>query len=795
MLFSHAIFVPTTTAPTIISNSIVGGETQGPHWTVTTVRVTLSECVRIKQPKRRRWHLRSGVLVVSEAAEGRLGKFGKRKAMRNSETLRISSLLLLLLHLVSGSSVFCYAHTKTALSQPKSFAVSVRALGFREMSGGSSGMEVYDVSETRNHDADMIEGADLNSHFTSPNIERTEVMINEGAPEFFVDQNLYYPAATNYGYYCSGFGTPGEQEDQHRIFGVDGPNIQFTGAQNESFPYVYYSYGYAQSPYNPYNPYIPGAMIGADGSFGGGQHYYTLPNYQSPVSAPGYIPLVQPDNFSDSSADSFFGASASVSKPDGRGLKPKFNSASGNFSRNSSIFLSNQTSSLARASERPRANDGRKQGLTHASVSGSSFLNLASPAVHQSAVAKLRPKLHIGKAVPNGGNGSSDVLGEQNRGPRVGRSKHQLSVKAYTTMAGDGNEQGNIVIYPDQYNMEDFPLGYENAKFFVIKSYSEDDVHKSIKYNVWSSTPHGNKKLENAYEDAKKIAAEKSEVCPIFLLFSVNASGQFCGVAEMVGTVDFSKNMDFWQQDKWSGSFPVKWHIIKDVPNPNFRHIILENNENKPVTNSRDAQEIMYLKGLEMLKIFKNHTLKTSLLDDFMYYENRQKIMQDEKAKFLVKSFDSPIFVPVLEAPQKLNFFVDVPTDNYEKNLKPKDDSDGLKHISFSSPEQIVGNSDVTGIKHAHDEKDEKIAVDKEHISSILKIGSVTIAPKQVEAKQSVSNGNKEPVDVLTVGSMQVKVNGFPSSSGFLKVGSTPFDARALQPGKGDAAVKSGSQR
>ena len=124
--------------------------------------------------------------------------------------------------------------------------------------------------------------------------------------------------------------------------------------------------------------------------------------------------------------------------------------------------------------------------------------------------------------MPNGGNGSSDVLGEQNRGPRVGRSKHQLSVKAYTTMAGDGNEQGNIVIYPDQYNMEDFPLGYENAKFFVIKSYSEDDVHKSIKYNVWSSTPHGNKKLENAYEDAKKIAAEKSEVCPIFLLFSVS---------------------------------------------------------------------------------------------------------------------------------------------------------------------------------------------------------------------------------------------------------------------------------
>lgn len=72
----------------------------------------------------------------------------------------------------------------------------------------------------------------------------------------------------------------------------------------------------------------------------------------------------------------------------------------------------------------------------------------------------------------------------------------------------------------------------------------------------------------------------------------VNASGQFCGVAEMIGHVDFHKDMDFWQQDKWSGSFPVKWHIVKDVPNSNFRHIILENNENKPVTNSRDTQEV-----------------------------------------------------------------------------------------------------------------------------------------------------------------------------------------------------------
>ena len=74
----------------------------------------------------------------------------------------------------------------------------------------------------------------------------------------------------------------------------------------------------------------------------------------------------------------------------------------------------------------------------------------------------------------------------------------------------------------------------------------------------------------------------------LILCFQVNRSGQFCGVAEMNGPVDFNKTMGFWQRDNWTGKVPLKWHIIKDVPNSQFRHIILENNDNKPVTNSRD---------------------------------------------------------------------------------------------------------------------------------------------------------------------------------------------------------------
>jgi hypothetical protein len=81
------------------------------------------------------------------------------------------------------------------------------------------------------------------------------------------------------------------------------------------------------------------------------------------------------------------------------------------------------------------------------------------------------------------------------------------------------------------------------------------------------------------------------------LIFQVNASGQFVGLAEMVGRVDFNKTVEHWQQDKWTGCFPVKWHIVKDIPNSLLKHIILENNENKPVTNSRDTHEVRRITG------------------------------------------------------------------------------------------------------------------------------------------------------------------------------------------------------
>ncbi len=112
---------------------------------------------------------------------------------------------------------------------------------------------------------------------------------------------------------------------------------------------------------------------------------------------------------------------------------------------------------------------------------------------------------------------------------------------------------------------------------------------------------------------------------PVYLFFSVNGSGHFCGMAEMQSRVDYNRKTGVWTQDKWRGCFQVKWIYVKDVPNSLLRNIKLENNDNKPVTNSRDTQEIPYDKGRQVLKVFHTYNHSSSILDDFEHYERKQE--------------------------------------------------------------------------------------------------------------------------------------------------------------------------
>lgn len=48
--------------------------------------------------------------------------------------------------------------------------------------------------------------------------------------------------------------------------------------------------------------------------------------------------------------------------------------------------------------------------------------------------------------------------------------------------------------------------------------------------------------------------------------------------------------------------------------------------------------QVMFEQGREMIEVFKSHSSRSCILDDFEFYEGRQKTLQERKAK--QKEFD-----------------------------------------------------------------------------------------------------------------------------------------------------------
>jgi len=253
----------------------------------------------------------------------------------------------------------------------------------------------------------------------------------------------------------------------------------------------------------------------------------------------------------------------------------------------------------------------------------------------------------------------ADVLYETTRGPRAEEDQSSEAARLYRTVSAEAAAVADIVavvrgemaaaaaeaaaggaVEPAEAaavraallsGRSLLPLPAQAPLFFVVKSYSEDDVHKALKYQCWSSTPAGNLRLDAGYAAAQAAGRR------LFLFFSVNSSGHFCGVAEMASRVDLNApSAAFWQQAKWSGQLSLRWHCVKDVPNAALRHILLQPAAGedcalppcllgKAVTFSRDTQQIPAAAGLELLRVFLEHPGQTTLLDDFCYYGRRER--------------------------------------------------------------------------------------------------------------------------------------------------------------------------
>ncbi|CAL4976500.1 unnamed protein product [Urochloa decumbens] len=457
-------------------------------------------------------------------------------------------------------------------------------------------------------------------------------------PELMYGQNVFVPATNPYQYGYAEVGTPMEWYNNPTSLGYDGQDVFYP---TEGMQCVYYATPDNGSMHPSYSPYPVDPSFIPEGSFMPQEYVADPANSTCQVApSPYYIPAVLPyaqdsvpgsatapllsnvaflpgmPGYAATSANAAFPFIAPVTTKSDIAMNPPVQStivSSKQFQDHAKQPKVQLHNSVAQKQELPSVVPIK---FPHAPQASAHLLERPISAAKHSPKAKLSGNNCFGYAAsdlqkwaaaekfqpsskstvhPNGPGQKVHLLNVNKSGDSEKPSNQRspaMVVKSYTSRLPVGNPDGTIVIRTDQYNRDDLQVDYTYAKFFVIKSIGEADVHKSIKYGVWSSSSNGNSKLDSAFRDADSISRRNSTKCPVFLFFSVNGSGHFCGMAEMVGPVDFHKDMDFWCQDKWTGCFPVRWHIVKDIPNYSLQHITLQNNENKPVTHSRDTQEV-----------------------------------------------------------------------------------------------------------------------------------------------------------------------------------------------------------
>jgi hypothetical protein len=128
--------------------------------------------------------------------------------------------------------------------------------------------------------------------------------------------------------------------------------------------------------------------------------------------------------------------------------------------------------------------------------------------------------------------------------------------------------------------------------------------------------------LNDAYQSASQAGGY------VYLFFSCNGSGRFLGLARMKKEVEAEKFFPFWTQDnKWGGLFEVEWIFIKDVPFYFVKHlsILMNDGLTRPVSSSRDTQEVPFAEGKQIIEIFENFSNTNTILEHFEYYDIRQE--------------------------------------------------------------------------------------------------------------------------------------------------------------------------
>ncbi|CAK61928.1 unnamed protein product (macronuclear) [Paramecium tetraurelia] len=184
----------------------------------------------------------------------------------------------------------------------------------------------------------------------------------------------------------------------------------------------------------------------------------------------------------------------------------------------------------------------------------------------------------------------------------------------------------------------------EECKFFIIRTQGEDNVHRAMKYGIWTSSSRKNERLHEAFTNKKQ---------EVYLFFTEINSMCFSGMAKLTSAFNPKFHFKFWLiENKWFGTFSIEWLYIKDLSFKLFENIKqiqkLEGSEEtlKSVYDLIDCTELSNENGIKMTKIFQNEVSNKSLFEEFpqldkLEFENREERTNNQRFEKKFKELSS----------------------------------------------------------------------------------------------------------------------------------------------------------
>ncbi|TVY85510.1 Zinc finger CCCH domain-containing protein [Lachnellula suecica] len=145
-----------------------------------------------------------------------------------------------------------------------------------------------------------------------------------------------------------------------------------------------------------------------------------------------------------------------------------------------------------------------------------------------------------------------------------------------------GNKLANSKPYRDPKGF--YRGGKGDSRYFIVKSFNEDNVSKCIADSVWTTQLQNGTIFKEAFETCRNV----------ILVFSINKSRAFQGYARMESLPGTVEAPDWQRAINWesAGAFKVRWLAICSTRFHRIGHLKNALNENQAVLIGKDGQEI-----------------------------------------------------------------------------------------------------------------------------------------------------------------------------------------------------------